>query len=490
MKYKYVNIYQLIQQFEDSNLNEQFIRYLCGWDENVKYHVQELFDIRKLLKNIVLSKNQADGFLYGYVVPQLSKEFDLIKVSTQKCVDLELKSEPVSISKIKKQLVQNRHYLNLISSNTFLFTYISQSNVLYSLIGDEVMVVEFDYLLNILDFNGDEIDLDEVYTPNNILVSPLNTPQKFLDGKYLLTDQQQMIKAEIINYINDFNGERFFGLTGSAGTGKTLLIYDIAKELSNGKKILIVHSGLECSGHYYLSNHLSNVKIIEAKELRLREIKDVDIVIIDEAHRLYGSIFDKAVRWTKRAKAICIFSFDSNQKMSVSENRRNTDESIKEVCGCNIAELTSKVRTNKNIASFVKCLFDTEKYRKNVNFQNISLLYESDERKAVELGLNLEITKGYKYIAFTPSTINRELDYQDKGTNTHKVIGQEYDSVVMILNHYFYYQDNILCAKQHPNPDYLFVKLVFQGLTRARSKICLIVTREELLSKILKIVSN
>ena len=44
-------------------------------------------------------------------------------------------------------------------------------------------------------------------------------------------------------------------ITGSAGTGKTLLTYDIAKDLKEDrKKYLIIHCGLLNSGHDKLND--------------------------------------------------------------------------------------------------------------------------------------------------------------------------------------------------------------------------------------------
>lgn len=74
--------------------------------------------------------------------------------------------------------------------------------------------------------------------------------------------------------------------------------------------------------------------------------------------------------------------------------------------------------------------------------------------------------------------------------NTHKVIGQEYDAVTMIMDNNFYYSDNILEGKIHPNPDYIFTQLLYQGLTRTREKLLLIITDLNLLQKILILFSN
>ena len=61
----------------------------------------------------------------------------------------------------------------------------------------------------------------------------------------------------------------------------------------------------------------------------------------------------------------------------------------------------------------------------------------------------------------------------------------------MLIGDYFYYtQEGKLCAKRHPNPDYLFEKLLYQGLTRVRSRIALVVMSESILEGIMKLMKN
>ena len=128
--------------------------------------------------------------------------------------------------------------------------------------------------------------MDQVFTPNNILVSPLNATERFLAEDYLLTENQENIKSAIVGYICTKVEDRFIGLTGGPGTGKTLLIYDIAHKLAEKNRILIVHSGILCDGPRELNQRLNNINIIAGKDLRLRDIEDVDIVIVDAALRL------------------------------------------------------------------------------------------------------------------------------------------------------------------------------------------------------------
>lgn len=61
----------------------------------------------------------------------------------------------------------------------------------------------------------------------------------------------------------------------------------------------------------------------------------------------------------------------------------------------------------------------------------------------------------------------------------------------MIMNDDFWYNENgKLQAMNHPNPDYIFTKLLYQGLTRAREEILLIITNENILEKVLGIFKS
>ena len=74
--------------------------------------------------------------------------------------------------------------------------------------------------------------------------------------------------------------------------------------------------------------------------------------------------------------------------------------------------------------------------------------------------------------------------------DTHHVIGQEFDNVLMLLDKSFYYDtEGKLQGIPHPNPDYLYPNLFYQGITRVREKISLIIVdAPDLFDKISSIV--
>lgn len=441
-----------------------------------------------------LSEQYANGYIYGYQVPQLNKEFDLLRIGKECCVNVELKSHTVANEKIVKQLKQNKHYLKMVSDNVFLFTFDSEAKHLYQLLDDGTLIsCEFESLTKILSSfePTQDLDLDNIFKPNRILVSPLNDSDRFLKQQYLLTEDQENKKTAILSLMRAGEKQRFFGLTGGAGTGKTLLLYDIAFELAlSNERVLVIHSGKMCKGHWILDGQTDQLHIIEAKELRYREIKGYDYVVVDESQRIYTATMEKIERWVNKACKKCLFAFDELQIMSRRESNRNTPSIIRKLCTDDyIFTLTNKIRTNKEIAMFITCLRDLSKKHKDYTFKNVTIQYESNRKKSVEIAKEFE-KQGYKFISYTSSFFYADLDYQSSETNTHYVIGQEFDGVVMIINERFFYEGNKLSAYQHPNPDFIYTKLLYQGLTRARSKLHLIIQTEDLLDKIITLFKS
>lgn len=453
----YCNLYDLVSLLGNETLSEKYVETLIK-NKTFKYRHLEILCIEKLLSKLRVSRNCVENFLYSYSIPQLNKEFDLLTFFEDSVLNIELKYKKVYDEKILKQLSQNFHYLKFIRQKVNLFTYIFETNQLYMFTTNSIVEVSIDYLKTFIETKKAriELDVDSLFKPTKFLISPLNNSEGFINKEYLLTENQENIKNKVREFVRK-SDDRFFALKGGAGTGKTLLAFDIARDLSLDFKILFVHCGILCFGHQKLNNSLNNVKIISAKELRLREIKDVDVVIVDETHRLYESLLDKIERWSQKGNAKCLFTYDSKQVLSKLETERNIPLKIEKICENNIAELTKTIRTNKELSIFISCLNDFSKYRPNeYTFDNVKIFYRKDLSDAFSLADYLEQEFDYKYISFTPSTIYKtKLTSHRNLRNTHTVIGQEFDNVCMIIDNTFFFNENKLCAKEHPNPDYL-----------------------------------
>lgn len=482
-----INLFDLIALWEDEQLSKEYISYKLNWDENKKYRHHEIIDIKSMVDSVLLDRTFLDGFIYSYSISQLNKEFDLLKITDMSVINIEVKGEQICEERIKKQLMQNRHYLKMISKDIISITYVSSIRKFYMLLDDELTECSTYQIKEILCENkiNNDIDLDELFSPSKVLVSPINNCDEFISDNYLLTQQQLEYKKKIIELINN-NIDKYIGITGKAGTGKTLLLYDIIKEIKKTKKPTIIHCGDINDGHRTLFNKYG-YEIFPAKYITNHDFEECEIFFIDEAQRIYAPQLSKIISICQERNLKCIFSFDGIQILSKSESTANSTNRISEICENNVFELKGKIRTNVEIASFIISLFDLKKIIKGRKYPNVDILYCPNKKMAGDIARKM--STGYTFISITNSNFNSRLDYQYSRVNTHKVIGQEFNNVVMVLDEAFGYDDyGILCCAPHPNPNYLFDKLLYQGLTRARSKIKLIITDKELFSNILKIV--
>ena len=154
-------------------------------------------------------------------------------------------------------------------------------------------------------------------------------------------------------------------------------------------------------------------------------------------------------------------------------------------------KLSERIRTNAEVNSFIKNVIDLKNCPKSyVDYSNIEVLYATDYSVAKEIVNYYMEEKKYKFITYTPSRyVDNEIDKFSGYTNTHHVIGQEFDNVIISMdNNFRYNEEGRLQGKVHPNPDYIFYQLWFQGVSRAREKLCiLIIGNEKLFDSILEV---
>ncbi|MTK13872.1 MAG: hypothetical protein F8N39_17955 [Clostridiaceae bacterium] len=94
--------------------------------------------------------------------------------------------------------------------------------------------------------------------------------------------------------------------------------------------------------------------------------------------------------------------------------------------------------------------------------------------------------QSWKVINYTPSMYTAypydkyQYNYDD---NAHKVIGQEYDKVVAVIDEHFYYREDGKLSTRGwcSRPYYHPTKMLFQILTRTRKKLNIIIINNELM---------
>ncbi|EPR4667168.1 DNA/RNA helicase domain-containing protein [Listeria monocytogenes] len=493
-----IDIYQLtrVKDFESFIL---FAKKLANVHDRITIREHEKESLTSLVETFEkneLNSQSYSGFYISYTIPQIGTEFDLLRINDDQIINIELKSKIVSLEDIKEQLVRNKTYLAHLSKKTLLFTYNMENNKFYQLDNDnEIKEIEVTELIDCIE-NQTNCIVDEINTlfaVSKYLASPINTPEKFLNKEYFLTHQQKEHKKTIMNIFDTISSATFLRLTGKPGTGKTLALYDIAFECAENGAVCIIHCGMLSEGHKLLVTDPDKLNIFAASEFSNIDFSKYSYVFVDESHRFYKEQFNLLVSKIKSYDMKSLFSYDYKQSLSHKEEENNIPKMLSEIDDYSEFNLSNKIRTNNELSTFIKKLFDTKKDKdKHFPYTSVSLSYANNKIEAHSILKKYE-NEDYTFINYTESRhIAYYFDDFPSTFNTHKVIGQEFDNVVMIIDKSFYYNSNgKLEANTHPNPDYIFNKLLYQGLTRVRENLGLIILdNPDVFSTILEIVKH
>ena len=443
-------------------------------------------NIKSVNKDISLLSN----YYLGYSIPQIGKEFDLLRIGRNSVINIELKTNS-TIEKIEKQLLRNKYYLSFLCKDLYMYTYVKDENKLFKLLigasGNSCEEVKFSELCDKLNKQEveDIINIDNLFNPSNYLVSPFNSTESFMNEQYFLTKHQEEIYRKIENELLGDNN--FIALIGGAGTGKTLLTYHIAKhKMSEGVKVLILHCGQLNSGQYKLKNDWE-WDVYMSKDMS--KIIYFDIIIVDEAQRIYPRLFDDLINLINDNNKKCIFSFDDKQYLRGSERDNKISDKISELCIPH--KLTDKIRTNQEIASFISKLFNISS-KANVNeYPNVHLMYSVNDEMTKKIIYGL-IKEGWKNPNYTPGTIST-FHYENYSSNdndsAHSVIGQEFDKIAVVIDDKFKFDE--LRKLVANNEYYSQSQMLYQIVTRTRRKLCLVIKNNQLiLKRCLAILNN
>lgn len=461
---------------------------------HLKFRSEEVDDLTSLVSNLInngCSIYDLENFFVGYEIPQIAKEFDLLRFGSEYIINIELKRTSDE-ERVEKQLTRNNYYLSFVGKKTYHYTYLSESETFFKLSRPgEIERVEITELVKLIQdqISSEVRDIDSLFQPTNYLVSPFNSTEHFLDGEYFLTNQQEEAADIMLNHMSTHVGPGFISLTGGAGTGKSLLAYHVAKmALKVGKSVLIVHCGILNHGHNMLISRGWQVQPI--RMYGNLKVSHYDLVIIDEAQRLYEPQFIHLSEEIKSCKALCIFSFDKLQTLATFEDRWDIESRVSMLNPISSHSLSEKIRSNKEIADFIDMLFNKNKNYEIRGGKNINLKYFSTNESARDYLENLDKNE-WQSLRFTPSRFNvehHEAYFRYDTPTSHTIIGQEFDNVVVVIDELFTYHTNGQLnysgqSYYHPR------KMLFQNITRARKKLLVvIINNQELLERCMQIL--
>lgn len=491
------SIIEIYNKSDGNKLSHSYMKYL-GTD------VKDI-DLQSL-KNLLHTLHELDkslyikdlnGFYMGYKIPQIGKEFDLLRLTDSTILNIEYKSQ--TTQKVHKQLLQNQYYLKFLGLSIYSFSYIENENKLYKL-DDQNNLIEasFDELIYIIKSQGFSQtfyteDLNEKFNPSNYLISPFSKTEEFINNEYFLTQRQEELEKNI--YTDVEQGINYIILSGDAGSGKTLLTYHIAKKyINDGKNVGLIHCAKLNFGHIKLKNYYHwNIEAIKDWKY-LFQTNFPEILIIDEFQRINKQQFlDIVQKYIKPNNITLILSGDGKQIFRKHEGEIFEQFENSEYRNVKKYRLNTKIRTNEKLANFIRIMLSLDKKNSlQVNNENIDIVYFNTVEEANSY---IEAKKdNYKYISYTPSLYNNNK-YADLAKynpnnigNAHEVIGQEFENVIVILGEQFYYEGNKLRDRALEGIPYATGKMFFQQITRAINKLEVVVVNNfEVFNKLIEI---
>lgn len=485
---KSVSVYAITRQQNMEQL-QKLERQLSGREHFLRLREWELDSMRALVKQLELhmQKVSALRFFYSFQIPRLGKEFDLIQIKDEHIVNIELKSGAVSDEMIKKQLIQNRYYLSVLTRPIYSYTYISSENRLVRLTNhDHIVEADWESLCDILgrdsrDYQG---DIEELFKAEYYLISPLTDPVKFLNKEYFLTSQQRDIRRQILRKIRaEHSG--YFLFTGLPGTGKTLLLYDIAMGLSDRRKVCMIHCSEAGKKWEILHERLHRIDFLSDSRLLddgidvIHDGKDIfaeySAVLVDEAHLL--SVEKLRFILSCAGDRPVIFSSDSEDMISPYELDRGNLHVIEGLPGIQIFRLTNRIRTNAELSSFIQNIMHIPAGRRLKEYPHIEVVYANDDGEAANL-LDDYRARGYWYKADGGNSYgSRNADNNLNGDDRNVEPSGGVDSLIVVMDDHYYYDEEgyLRSLEVKDNLDVFNVRSLFHYLNQAKERLAIVV---------------
>ena len=405
----------------------EYLKYngAASFDENDAEGLLSLIDF--------IWESVMDGFIISYKIDRICKEFDMLKIGDNTIVNIEIK-----LSNRNDKINQLRQNYFLLKNqypdyNIHLYSYVKEGNRLfqYNYSNDELVescICRLNEDLNI-------IKKPEIPNININIQSVYKNPDFFLENKYILSNSQENIKSEIMK-----RKSNIYAISGSGGTGKSLLALDIYKTLYNRNNNIIFLVP-------FAKQRIISSKLIEKFNIRMSKYfplnnETYDVIIVDEAQRIKK---DHLNIINNKCNCLVLF-YDKEQDV---DGTGQIDEFLEE---------HKKDITKKIIKQVIRNDSTIDRYARKICGLKKSLLEDKNfDSKKIEIYMYNEFIKKkdnfklYKFIEPTKSkkviapctkhcTLKKcfNLENQIDQEIVHFEIGREYDIVIVYLCEGYY----------------------------------------------------
>lgn len=449
---KSISIYTITRN-QNIECLQKLERQLSGRTYFLKMREWELESMKALVRELEVHMQDVHAlrFFYSFQVPRLGKEFDLLQIKDDQIVNIELKSGKVSDEAVRKQLLQNRYYLSVQGKMIQSYTYISSQERLVRLNNhDHIVEADWDQLCLVLrrqskDYEG---DIEDLFQAEMYLFSPVTEPERFLNKEYFLTSQQKDIERRILDKIRKVK-YGYFWFCGLPGTGKTLLLYDIAMKLSVHQKVCMIHCGETGKEWKILHDRLLRIAFLSDSQLEeCPDLKEYSAILVDEAHLLSVKELHRILELSEKHPVI--FSSDDEDMISDEEMDRTMIREIEHLPDIQSFHLTNRIRTNAELSSFIQNMMHLPEKRMVRYYPHIQVVYANDDEEA---GILL---KGYQ------------------------------NQLVFIIDERYYYDEKgYLREQRQKQQEPTAVRMLFHRLNEAREEFAIIVKGNEAVYEVL-----
>lgn len=494
MKSKVVNLYAYIEAYKDKDIFDNY-KYINNIETMQEQEYADINDIASQIFNNIESQEEIETKkLFGYHLDKkleigFREQFDLLRFSNDSILNIELKSKKISDEEIKNQLMRHKFVLGCIDTdkNIYTFTYVSETKELFTISDESLIKVSIVDLCSIISLDYIENNLLEDIDADSFIVSPYSDIERFTTHRYFLNNEQKKIVQDILS-----TTKKVSMIKGGAGTGKTLVLFDLADKLTKqGNKVLLVFcSTLEDPRD--IDNHVE-FKFIHIKQLQSMSIEDFDYILLDESQRLYEENYNRFIESPSKL----IFCVDRYQTLKPSEEILNVEQKLENIIDIQKFDLKNKVRTDEALSTFILKFFDkSHNGLQPVEFPKVNAVYFGEANKArhfieiMKRDENYESIEVASYRTVTTGTIyNKKIYSSSKDGFT--VIGREYENVIVPIDGRTYYNSNKLEFKHigyyYP---YIGINGLFQAITRVKKNLLfVVVNNKEIYTEIQELIN-
>ncbi|WP_407895396.1 DNA/RNA helicase domain-containing protein [Lacticaseibacillus sp. N501-2] len=444
------------------------------------FSLAELDDLYSLVVQLKFDAVDDGGYILGYISTTggLREQFDVLRVSDTSILNIELKSDFPEGGKeeIERQLARHMLYLKVLNSHSCcVCCYVRSENSLFS-IDEHGKLISID--VNVINEWIRASSCDNYLLPDidltSMVISPYVEAEKFKNHMYFLTQRQYQARTKALKSL-----KQKIVITGGAGTGKTLLLLDLAKEYQEcGKKVQVIFCGkLENSQEISRQLGICVDPIKDARRTLTEE--NYDVILIDEAQRLRQNQLDAILNLQH---TLVVFSIDRKQVFHPDEEKLSFHCDITVDSRFEIIALTDKIRSNPAMASFITRLLDNKSAKDAVPFdyKDIDVKYFRNVDDAHSFLSwahdcdHFQVIEPTEYV--TKESHNVKHRHQFSGSlGTHDVIGREYDNVLVILDNRYRVTNQGIQVNNGFWYPYKEEWMLFEALTRVKRHLTVVV---------------